>query len=111
MRNILNVLHEAEFADSQWELLGEQLINGPDLKNIDTNRRGNPNLCMIDTLSHWLKSDREASWEKLAKAIPKVQGYGEATANIVQEKAGIGKAYTPVSWLPMHLQYSSGTKA
>ena len=92
VRNILNVLHEAEFADAQWELLGEQLISGPALKNIDAYRRGNPNLCMIDTVSHWLNNDTEASWEKLAKAIPKVQGYGEATAKLVRKKAGIGRA-------------------
>ena len=91
-KNILNVLHEAEFADADWELLGKQLIGGPALRNIDANRRGNSNLCMIDTISHWLNSDTEASWEKLAKAIPKVQGYGQATANIVRKKAGIGKA-------------------
>ena len=31
--------------------------------------------------------DREASWEKLAEAVPKVGGYEEATADTVWEKA------------------------
>ena len=108
-RNILNVLHEAQFADADWELLGKQLISSLALKNINANRRGNPNLCMIDTIDQWLRTDTKASWEKLAEAIPKVQGYGEATANIVRKKAGIGKAYIPVSWLATYastVQYS-----
>ena len=91
-RNILNVLHEAGFADAHWELLGQWLIKRSALLNIRANRHGDPNLCMIDTISQWLMTDLEASWEKLAGAIAKVEQYGEATANKVREKAGIGKA-------------------
>lgn len=40
--------------------------------------------------------DREASWEKLAEAVPKVRGYGEATADTVWEKAGIVNTCTYV---------------
>ena len=91
-KNILNILHEAGFADAHWQLLGQQLIEHTALQDINANHRGNPNLCMIDTISQWLRTDTEASWEKLAGAIPKVGGYGEATADIVRQKAGIGKA-------------------
>ena len=90
--NILNVLHEAEFADAHWELLGQRLIKRSPLLTIRANRRGDPNLCMIDTISQWLRTDTEASWEKLAGAVAKVEQYGEATANKVRKKAGIGKA-------------------
>ena len=46
---------------------------------------------MIDTIAQWLQSDLKATWEKLAEAVTKVGGYGEATANAVRQKAGIGK--------------------
>ena len=91
-RNILNVLHEARFADAHWELLGKQLISGPALLNIRANRYGDSSLCMIDTISQWLRTDTEASWEKLAEAIAKLEQYKETTAIIVRQKAGIGKA-------------------
>ena len=90
-RNILNVLHEAEFADAHWELLGNELIKRSALLTIRANRHGDSSLCMIDTISQWLRTDTEASWEKLAAAVAKVEQYGKATANIVQKKAGIGK--------------------
>ena len=89
--NILDVLHEARFADAHWELLGQRLISGPALLNIRANRRGDPNLCMIDTISQWLRTDLEASWEKLAGAVAKVEQHGEATATRVRGKAGVGE--------------------
>ena len=91
-KNILNVLHEAKFADADWKLLGQQLIEATALQNINANNHGNSSHCMIDTISQWLRNDTKASWEKLAGAIPKVGGYGEATADIVRQKAEIGKA-------------------
>ena len=91
IRNILKVLHEAGFADADWELLGLQLIEYSDLPTIDVNRRGKPNRCMVDTIFKWLDPDTEASWEKLAGAVAIVQGYGELHANRVREMAGIGK--------------------
>ena len=92
-RNIVNVLHEAKFADAHWELLGKQLIDGPPpLLNIRADRQGNSSLCMIDTIAQWLRTDLEPSWEKLAGAVAKVEQYGETTANKVRRKAGIGKA-------------------
>ena len=99
-RNVLNILHEAGFADAHWELLGQWLISGPALLNIRANRHGDPNLCMIDTISQWLRTDLEASWEKLAGAVAKVQQYEQTTANRVREKAGIGKEGLDTSKLP-----------
>ena len=90
-KNILNVLHKAEIADAHWELLGKQLINRAALLNIRANRHGEANLCMIDAIAQWLRTDTEASWEKLAKAVAKVEEYGEATADIVRREAAIGK--------------------
>ena len=92
VKNILNVLHEAGFADADWELLGEQLINDPALRNIRAGRHGDPSPCMIDTIVQWLRPDFEASWEKLAEAVAKVAQYGEATADTVRKNSGIGKA-------------------
>ena len=79
VKDVLNVLREAGFADADWAELGLQLIDHFDLSTIKADH-GQANLCMIETISQWLKSDLEASWEKLADAIPKVRGYGEATA-------------------------------
>ena len=94
VKNVVDVLHEAEFADDDWELLGLQLSIQPSaLQNIRASHHGSAALCMVDTIAQWSQSDFEASWEKLAEAVAKVGGYGEATAAIVRHKAGIGKAY------------------
>ena len=89
VRNILNVLHEAGFSDGHWFQLGQQLIETTNLMTIKANHHEASNR-MIETISHWLQSDLKASWEKLAEAVTKVGGYGEATARAVQQKAGIG---------------------
>ena len=88
-RNILSVLHEAEFADVHWEILGQQLIESSALMTIRANRPNDPHLCMIDIISRWLSTDPQASWEKLATAVGNVKTYGETTAAIVQQKATI----------------------
>ena len=88
LRNVRNVLHEARFSDADWAELGLQLIDRFDLSTIKADH-GQANLCMIETISQWLKMDHEASWEKLAEAVVKVGGYGEATAVIVRKKAEI----------------------
>ena len=59
------------------------------LKTIKVNHPGQSSLCMSCTISQWLNNDLEASWEKLAEAVIKVEGYGEANAHTVQQKAGI----------------------
>ena len=90
VRNVLNILHEAGFSDGDWYQLGQQLMEMAALKRIKASDH-EPSNCMIDTIAQWLQSDLKASWEKLAEAVTKVGGYGEATAKTVQQKAGIGK--------------------
>ena len=88
MKNVVNVLDEAKFADGVWAQLGLQLIDHFDSTTIRADH-GRASDCMIDTIFQWLTTDTKASWEKLAKAVTKVKGYGEATANIVRQKTGI----------------------
>ena len=90
VKNIVNVLHEANFGDGDWELLGLQLIKYTDLTTIEAKRHGKPSLCMIDMVSQWLKSDLQPSWDTLAEAVEKAEGYGKATAKIVRQKAKTG---------------------
>ena len=85
VRNALNVLHQAGFSDGDWFQLGQQLIETANLRTIKANHHEASN-CMIETISQWLQSDLKASWEKLAEAVTKVEGYGEATAKAVQQK-------------------------
>ena len=47
--------------------------------------------CMIDMVDQWLRSDLDASWENLAKALDNVTGCGEA-AEKVRQNTGAGKA-------------------
>ena len=88
MKNVVNVLHEAKFADGDWPKLGLQLIDDTTLTTIKSDY-GESSLCMIETISRWIKTDSKPSWEKLAGAVAKVEQYGEATADIVREKVAI----------------------
>ena len=88
VRNALNVLHQAGFSDGDWFQLGQQLIETADLRRIKSSDH-EPSNCMIDTIAQWLRSDLKASWEKLAEAVTKVEGYGEATAKAVQLKGAL----------------------
>ena len=89
-RNVVNVLHDAGFSDGDWYQLGQQLIEMAALRRIKASDH-EPSNCMIDTIAQWIQSDLKASWGKLAEAVTKIGGYGEATAKAVQQKAGIGK--------------------
>ena len=44
---------------------------------------------MCDTISQWLRTNTEQSWEKLADAVAWTGEYGEATAASILQKAGI----------------------
>ena len=88
VKNIVNVLDEAKFADGDWAQLGLQLIDHFDSETIKADH-GRASDCMIGTIFQWLRTNTNASWEKLAEAVTKVKRYGEATANIVLQKAGI----------------------
>ena len=89
VKNIVNVLHEAKFADGVWTQLGLQLIDHFDSTTISADHHGRARDCLTDTISQWLRTDTKASWEKLAEAVTKVKGFGEATAASVLQKAGI----------------------
>ena len=86
MKNIVNVLREAKFSDADWKELGLQLIDCFDSKaiSVDHSRASDR---MIETISQWVAKDTAKSWEKLAEAVSKVGGYGEATADIVLQNA------------------------
>lgn len=89
-RNILNVLHKAEFADAHWFQLGQQLgLKRPALLNIGANRCDDPYLCMCDVISWWLNNDLSKSWEKLATAVENTDQYGLVNGNTVRKEAGI----------------------
>ena len=89
-RNVLNVLREAKFSAGHWEQLGLQLTaDHAYLTTIRASRRGDPSLCMSDTISQWLRTDTKPSWEKLADAVTWTGEYGEATAASVLQKAGV----------------------
>ena len=88
LRNVLNVLHEAHFADGEWAQLGLQLINHFDSTTIRADY-GRATDSMSHTITQWLAKDTEASWDKLAEAVAKVIGYGEATAVSIRQLAGI----------------------
>ena len=90
VRNILITLHKGKFTDGKWFELGQQLITNAALKAIEANHGGGGHL-MIDMISLWLRSDLKASWETLAEAVEMLEKYGENTARIVRENAGIGK--------------------
>ena len=85
-KNIVNVLHEAQFADGDWAQLGQQLIRHFDSTTIRA-EHGRASDCIIDTIFQWLRTDFEVSWGKLAAAVAKVGGYGNTTADIIWQKA------------------------
>ena len=89
VKTVVNVLHEAKFADGDWAQLALQLIDPTALTTIRANHPGDASLCLIDTICQWLRTDREVSWEKLAAAVSRVGGYGQATADTVRQNAGI----------------------
>ena len=88
VKNAIKVLDESKFADGDWAQLGLQLIDHFDSTTIRADH-GRASDCMIETIFQWLRTDTKASWEKLAEAVTKVKGYGEATANIVRQKTGL----------------------
>ena len=88
VKNAINVLDESKFADGDWVQLGLQLIDHFDSTTISADH-GRASDCMIQTILQWLRTDSKASWKKLAEAVTKVKGYGEATADIVRQKTGL----------------------
>ena len=68
--HVLTFLDKSNFPDCDWKELGQQLMITPAaLKTIQVNRPGEPNICLLDIVSWWLRSDKEATWEKLVEAV------------------------------------------
>ena len=90
-KNVLNVLHKAEFSDEDWYKLGCNLVtNNAELRAIRTHYCDAGD-CMIDMVDQWLRSDLKASWDNLAKALDNVTGCDGAAAK-VRQNTGAGKA-------------------
>ena len=90
-KNVLNVLHKAGVSDEDWYQLGCNLVTKTaDLRAIRASYCDAGN-CMIDMVDQWLRSDLNASWENLAKALDNVTGCKEAAAK-VRQNTGAGKA-------------------
>ena len=54
----------------RWEEIGTELNIPPAaINNIERNKRGNVNMCTLGLIDHWLRTDIEATWEKLAQAL------------------------------------------
>jgi len=89
--NILHV-HDVGFTAADWEHLGLQLkIRESVLNIIKEDHSDDPECCLNDMASSWLQTESKTSWKKLAEAVAKVEKYGERTAEVVWQKAGIGK--------------------
>ena len=84
MRNITNELVDV----IDWELVGVELgISATKLHEIRANRMNNGPLCKISMADTWLRSDVNASWEKLADALDETNNSIQAEA--IRNKYGI----------------------
>ena len=81
VRDALTYLERANFADDDWEQLGRELIKPSALKTIQANRPGEPDICLFDMVSWWLRSDGNATWDKLAEALKTYEGVKQGTIN------------------------------
>ena len=62
-------------ASAEWEKLGLELgVKWSKIKQIAESRNhADPLLCMADLLHCWLRSDCDASWEKVASALDEIE--------------------------------------
>ena len=66
MRNIVRAIREV----LNWSNIGTSLGVMPyKLEEIRINRRGDVQECKFSLIDHWLRTDVDASWEKLASAL------------------------------------------
>lgn len=71
MKNLLNVLVELV----RWEDLGAHLgLKHYKLTEIDRNKRGDVGQCKLALVDMWLRTDVNASWEKLVQALRDMGG-------------------------------------
>ena len=77
MRNITNELVDV----LEWEPVGIALgISATKLHEIRANRMNNGPLCKISMADTWLRSDVNATWEKLANALDDTNNSVQADA-------------------------------
>lgn len=92
MRNLTNQLVEVV----RWYELGVALgIPAHKLDSTDQNYRGDSNRCKMGMLDIWLRTDLNASWEKLADALV-AQGYDKVADKVRVECLGLPSA-TPTA--------------
>ena len=85
MRNLTNQLVEVV----RWYELGVALgIPAHKLDSTDQNYRGDSNRCKMGMLDIWLRTDLNASWEKLADALV-AQGYDKVADKVRVECLGL----------------------
>lgn len=71
MKNLLNVLVELV----RWEDLGAHLgLKHYKLTEIERNKRGDVGQCKLALVDMWLRTDVNASWEKLVQALRDMGG-------------------------------------
>ena len=79
---------EAEFHPRDWRAVGLELgVKDSVLSTVEADYN-HAEERLREMVSRWLRSDVKSSWEKLASAVGKK--YGEATAQNIRVKAGIG---------------------
>lgn len=120
MRNLANALAEV----IQWYELGIALGIKPfKLEEIRRNRMGEVQLCKLNLLDYWLRSDLDASWEQLAGALEDID-HTDAAQRIRQKYLGgrynlsqtcnVGILKCPVMGVVMqhivHLSMTSGMR-
>ena len=76
--NIQEKLAEGDFEAGEWKELGTNLgIKPGGLKTLAATYEGNiahgHGLALVDVLDKWMRSDREASWNKLADAMDRIK--------------------------------------
>ena len=74
MHDALTFLEKSNFADENWEQLGRKLIKPSALKTIQANRPGEPDICLVDTVSWWVRSDKSPTLDKLVEALKSYEG-------------------------------------
>ena len=85
MHDALTFLAKSDFVDENWEQLGRRLIKPSALKTIQANRPGEPDICLVDTVSWWVRSDESPTLDKLVEAL---KSYEQADESKKYDKAG-----------------------
>ena len=88
MRNIVLALREV----TNWHSVGVALEIKPyKLEEIRLNRMNDVQQCKFSLIDHWLRTDLEASWRKLASALDEAGEHTSANKIRAKYPAGGGK--------------------